>query len=395
MNRKILFVDDEENVLRGFERTLRSQFEMDTAVGTQQGLAAVASRGPYSVVVSDLRMPGMDGVQFLSEVRKSSPDTVRLILSGNGDFDSVVAAVNEGSIFQFLTKPIPADQLRNTLNTALKQHQLIIAERELLEETLNGSLRVMTEVLSIVNPMAFGRASRIRAYTRQMAQHLQLTNTWEFDLAAMLSQIGCIAVPPEILEKMEARMPLSKEEKESFISHPIVGHDLIYKIPRLGEVAEIVRHQMTPLRDLRALKISETIAVGAQMLLIANLFDEKVSRGSAPASALNYMRERAETYQASVVSALEQAEVGTVEMAVKEVFLSQLKPGMIVHEDIRAMNGLFLVGKGHDISQALVARLGNFARTAGVVEPFLVLVPVAAAAGSAPERSLREQLVPT
>ena len=174
MNRKILFVDDEENVLRGFERALRSQFEMETAVGSQEGLAALASRGPYAVVVSDLRMPVMDGIQFLAEVRKSSPDTVRLILSGNGDFESVVASVNEGSIFQFLTKPCPPDKLRSVLGIALKQYQLITAERELLEETLNGSIGMLTEVLSVVNPLAFSRASRIRTYVRHMANELQL-----------------------------------------------------------------------------------------------------------------------------------------------------------------------------------------------------------------------------
>jgi CheY-like chemotaxis protein len=376
MSHRILFVDDEENILRGFERTLRSQFEMETAVGAQEGLAAVASRGPYAVVVSDLRMPGMNGVQFLSEVRKSSPDTVRLILSGNGDFESVVASVNEGSIFQFLTKPCPAEKLRNALNTALKQYDLITAERELLEETLNGSVGMMIEVLSVVNPLAFSRASRIRAYVRQMANQLRLPNLWEFDLAAMLSQIGCIAVPPEILEKVDAQMTLSKEELRTFTSHPSIGHSLISKIPRLEVIAEMVRYQLTPLRDLRDPKISDVVAVGAQMLMIAMFFDERVSRGGPPAAALKYMRERPETYQASTVSAIEMAEVSTVELAKKAVSLRDLKAGMVVQDDIRAKNGLFLVGKSQVISEVLLARLRNFAITTGLVEPFQVLAPV-------------------
>jgi DNA-binding response OmpR family regulator len=381
MTHRILFVDDEENILRGFERTLRSQFEMDTAVGARQGLAAVADRGPYAVVVSDLRMPEMDGIRFLAEVRKSSPDTVRLILSGNGDFDSVVASVNEGSIFQFLTKPCPADKLRSALGTALKQYDLITAERELLGKTLNGSVAMMTEVLSVVNPLAFSRASRIRDYVRQMANQLKLPNVWEFDLAAMLSQIGCIAVPPEILEKVDARMTLTKEESGTFISHPATGHSLISKIPRLGVIAEMVRHQMTPLRELRDPKISDVVAIGAQMLMIAIFFDERVSRGGPPASALKYMRERPEMYQASAVSAIETAKVSTVELAVKTVSLRDLKPGMIVQDDIRAKNGLFLVGKSQVISDVLLARLRNFAVTAGLVEPFHVLAPVVPFAG--------------
>jgi response regulator RpfG family c-di-GMP phosphodiesterase len=391
MNQKILFVDDEENVLRGFERALRSQFELETAVGAQEGLAAVASRGPFAVVVSDLRMPVMDGIQFLAEVRKSSPDTVRLILSGNGDFDSVVASVNEGSIFQFLTKPCPPDKLRGVLSTALKQYQLITAERELLEETLNGSIGMMTEVLSVVNPLAFSRASRIRTYVRHMANELQLPNTWEVDLAAMLSQIGCIAVPPEILDKVNARMVLSKEEQDTFTAHPSIGGDLITKIPRLAAIAEIVRHQMTPLRDLRDPKISDVVAVGAQMLLVAISFDETVSRGGSQASALKFMRDRPEVYQARLVTAIETAQVSTIKLMVKTVPLRDLRPGMIVHEDICAQNGLFLVAKGQVLSEALLARLSNFKRTVGLVEPFLVKVPEAPSLAS--EQVRGEQVV--
>jgi DNA-binding NtrC family response regulator len=167
MNRKILCVDDEENVLRAFERNLRLHFEVETAVGPIAGLSAIAARGPYAVVISDLRMPEMDGIQFLATVRKQSPDTVRLILSGNADLQAAIAAVNEGSIFQFLTKPCPVDKLRSAIDGALKQYQLIIAERELLEHTLNGSVSMMTEVLSVVSPLAFSRSSRIRRYPRR------------------------------------------------------------------------------------------------------------------------------------------------------------------------------------------------------------------------------------
>jgi DNA-binding NtrC family response regulator len=105
MNRKILFVDDEENVLRAFERNLRPHFEIATAVGPAAGLSAIAGHGPYAVVISDLRMPGMDGIQFLTAVGKESPDSVRLIISGNADLQAAIAAMNEGGIFRFLTKP--------------------------------------------------------------------------------------------------------------------------------------------------------------------------------------------------------------------------------------------------------------------------------------------------
>jgi CheY-like chemotaxis protein len=319
----------------------------------------------------------MDGIQFLSEVRKRSPDTVRLILSGNADLDAAIAAVNEGSVFQFLTKPCPADKLRGALDAALKQYQLIIAERELLEETLNGSVGMLTEVLSVVNPLAFSRGSRIRSYVGHMATKLRLPNLWEFDMAAMLSQIGCIAVPPDILEKFYARKELSEDEEKSFTSHPSVGRSLVAKIPRLEVIAEIIGHQMTPLRDLRDPKISDVVAMGAQMLMIAIHFDERVSSGSSPVSVLKFMRERPEIYQPSLVAVIETAEVTATGQELRSVSLRELHSGMIVNEDIRSKSGLFLVAKGQLISEALIARLRNFGKTVGVVEPFAVLVSVA------------------
>src|SRR5688572_30779220 len=74
MSDAILFVDDEANVLEGFKRQLRKEFTLDTAIGPEEGLQAIAERGPFAVVVSDRQMPGMDGVEFLSQVRERSPD---------------------------------------------------------------------------------------------------------------------------------------------------------------------------------------------------------------------------------------------------------------------------------------------------------------------------------
>src|SRR5581483_11095924 len=241
------------------------------------------------------------------------------------------------------------------------------------------------------NPLAFSRASRIRKYVRHMATELRLANLWEFDLAAMLSQIGCIAVPSEILEKVNARKALSKEEEETFRSHPSIGCSLVAKIPRLGVVGEIIRNQMIPHRDLRDPNIPDVVAVGAQMLMIAIYFDETLSRGGFAESALKVMGDRPEVYQPSLVAAIKTAEISAVELAVKTVNLRDLQPRMVLHEDISAKNGLFLVAKGHVVSEALIARLQNFARTLGINEPVTVLAPVSQPV--LPERLRREQLV--
>ena len=101
----ILCVDDDPNILEAYRRQLRKEFRVETAIGPEEGCRKIESSGPYAVVVSDLQMPNMNGIQFLTKVREQSPDTVRMLLTGNADLNAAVEAVNQGQIFRFLTKP--------------------------------------------------------------------------------------------------------------------------------------------------------------------------------------------------------------------------------------------------------------------------------------------------
>ncbi|HUL31620.1 MAG TPA: response regulator, partial [Thermodesulfobacteriota bacterium] len=119
MENKILFVDDDANLLASYERQLRKQFPIETSLGVKEGLVAIKERSPYAVVVSDLRMPEMDGIQFLSKVREITPDTVRMMLTGYADLQNTIDAVNEGNIFRFLTKPCSPETLVKSLSAGI------------------------------------------------------------------------------------------------------------------------------------------------------------------------------------------------------------------------------------------------------------------------------------
>src|SRR5579871_4093169 len=134
MSERILFVDDEVAALDGYRRLLHRNFQIDTAVGAAEGLHKIAESGSYAVVVSDMRMPDMDGAAFLAMVRKVAPDTVRLAITGYADMETAGRAINEGNIFRFLTKPCEKDTLTVGLMAALEQHRLVNAEKELLEK---------------------------------------------------------------------------------------------------------------------------------------------------------------------------------------------------------------------------------------------------------------------
>lgn len=136
---KVLFVDDEQAVLDSLRRGLCRAYTVTTARGPEEGLRTVETDGPFAVVVSDLRMPGMDGVHFLKKVREISPLTVGIMLTGHGDLTAAMQAVNEGHIFRFLTKPCPIPSLSQALDAGLEQYRLVAAEKQLLRVTLENA----------------------------------------------------------------------------------------------------------------------------------------------------------------------------------------------------------------------------------------------------------------
>jgi DNA-binding NtrC family response regulator len=121
---RILIVDDDELLLDGLKRQLRSRFEVTTATGGKQALKLVMSQDPYAVIVSDLRMPEMDGVTLLYLVHQAAPDTVRVLLTGKADLESATSAINEGNIYRLLHKPCPTRMLLRALEAAVEQYRL-------------------------------------------------------------------------------------------------------------------------------------------------------------------------------------------------------------------------------------------------------------------------------
>jgi response regulator RpfG family c-di-GMP phosphodiesterase len=131
---KILFVDDEPLVLDGLKRMLHNEYVISTAVGGEDGLRAIRDNGPYAVVISDMRMPGMNGAEFLSQVRQTWPETVRMLLTGYTDINAAIDAVNEGNIFRYLTKPCEKKVLVEAINIGLAQYSLNTTEKMLVKK---------------------------------------------------------------------------------------------------------------------------------------------------------------------------------------------------------------------------------------------------------------------
>jgi response regulator RpfG family c-di-GMP phosphodiesterase len=378
MDGKILFVDDDVNILSAFKRQLRTLYDIDTAQGGTAGLEKLRTESPFAVVVADLRMPGMDGVQFLSKAKEISPDSVRMMLTGHADLGAAINAINEGSIFRLLTKPCAHEALITSLNDALKQYRLVTAERDLLEKTLGNTVKLLIEVLSLTNPMAFSRTLRLRRIVRQVTIQLKTKDSWQHELAAMLSQTGCVTLSSEILEKIYAGVPLSKNEQSLFASHPMIGYKLLVNIPRLEIVASIIKDQQKHFEEYPTQFESgeaRKIAQGAQILKVALDYDQLIHNDVPHSEAVKLLKGKPRQYNPEIVNALGDKEIITGGWLFKMVDSESAEIGMIVDEDIYAKDGDLVMAKGQEMSMASVERLQQLAKGIGVVEPFRVLIP--------------------
>lgn len=375
---KVLFVDDDINILEGFRRQLRNTLAMETAPGGKEGLEVLTREGPFSVIVSDLRMPGMDGVQFLSRAREIAPESVRILLTGYAELETAIDAINQGNVFRFLTKPCKAQDLLKAIFDGVRQYDLVTAERELLENTLRGSVKVLSEILQLINPEAFGRASRIRHYARAVAKRMRADNLWQLDTAASLSQIGCVILPQDALRKLYIGEELNSEESQLFSMHPFVASDLLANIPRMEAISEIIAFQQknfdgsgVPAQDCKG----ENIPLGARILRVILDFDTLLAKDHDRFAAVEQLKTRQGLYDPGVLSAL--AEVIKTEASFTKESLGacQLCDGMVLAKDVFLQNGRLLAPRGYKVNLTLRERLKSFSENPGIKEPIAVLVP--------------------
>jgi response regulator RpfG family c-di-GMP phosphodiesterase len=375
---RVLFVDDEPNLLAAVARVLRTtEFEVKTTSDGAAALDLLRSDGPFAAIVSDLRMPRMDGVTLLRTARTFAPDTVRLLLTGQADLEGAISAINEGSVFRFITKPCPSLVLQMNLRAAAEQYRLVTAERVLLEQTLHGSIKALTDVLALVSPTAFGRAGRLRQTVKALIASLGIRDWWHVEVATMLSQIGCVILPPSTLEKLYHGGQLSVEERAMTARMPAVAEQVLGHIPRLEPVLEILRYQFknyvgtgTPEGQIAG----QAIPWGARVLRLATDLDALESGGSSIAAALDTLRTRTGAYDPAIIEALAGLRGSAPRSEARPVSLDGVRPGMVLAQDVRTRNGLLLVARGQEVTASLLQRLHNFSLLPGIQEPIQVEV---------------------
>ena len=380
---RILFVDDEPHILDALRRQLRREFAVETAVGAAKGLFALRAAEPFEVIVSDYLMPGINGAQFLTAARKATPDATRMLLTGHTSLSDAAAVVNDGQVFRMLLKPVDQETMAAALRDCVAQYRLVVSERELLEQTLRGSVKALTDVLSLASPAGFGRASRMRLMAAAVLDEVEVPDRWAVELAVEMSQLGAVSLPPAVAADLDSGAPLTAAEQAMVDRIPEVSVQLIAGIPRLAPVAEAIRHGRKGFDgsgepDDRV--SGERIPFGGRLLRLIQDHDALMMQGFPPTTAVTILRADPQPYDPALLNAL-----GTAAMTLSElihgVHMADLQIGMILAAPVASRSGVLLVSPGQVITEGLLTRLRNFAALEdGVTEPLMVLDELGAGA---------------
>ena len=371
----VLLVDDEPNVLSGYTRQLRKRLNIETAPGGEEALELFRQGESFAVIVSDMKMPKISGIDLLNQVKVFSPTTIRMMLTGYADINNAMEAVNKGNVFRFLLKPCEPEVLYSSIMDGIRQYRLQNAEKELLEKTLTGSIKILTEILALLHPEAFGRSVRVARLAVQIGEQMDFPNIWSLETAAHLSQIGLLMLPPESVEKLFRNEKLAGEEKQLFDMHPFITADLLKNIPRMASVTDIISYQEKrfdgggiPINTI----VGNEIPLGSRILKAALDYDQMTSSGYSPEKALLEMDDRKGWYDQAVLDSIAIVTKIRDTWRSLEVTLRQLKEGMILSRNVTMLNGRMLVPAGQTISNLMIRRLYNFHKHHGVKQPIFI-----------------------
>ncbi|QXD16385.1 response regulator [Rhodocaloribacter litoris] len=415
---RLLLVDDEENILHALHRLLRKQYEVHTTTSPEEALDRVREQS-YAVLLSDQRMPGMDGTELMARAREHAPDTIRIILTGYADIHAVIRAINEGAIYRFLTKPWNDDELQATLRQAVAQYELVQENQRLLSLTeeqnqkleafnrtlrqkvmertrqvtelnqsltksFRGTIEVLSQLADMHSPALSKHAKRVTALACMIGERLRLGSEqlFQLEVAATLHDIGKITMDPNLLKQPYAQM--KAHDRAVLMTHATRGAALVQMIPNLEEAARYVRHHHEHYGGGGFPKRLEgnQIPLGSRIIAVADAFDNALNGRSSfqkttPEQALKYVRDNTPTlfdpYLVDILITCILQENRPINHAMEvEVGLFDLKPGMVLARDVRSIRGILLLEKHQVLDEGFINRLHAYHETEPIIDGILV-----------------------
>lgn len=369
----ILVVDDDPFICKLLARMLASlgYCQVTTHCTGLQALKWIDVRGNApDLILTDINMPEMNGYQFCVQFkeREVAHDIPVIFISTIDSTAEIVKAFECGGN-DYITKPFRIEEVKARVETQLKLRMMMLAERELLEKTLTGTVSMLVNLMNLSLPPGMNRVVKVTKIIAYMTGSLGITDTWQYEMAASLFQIGCITLPTVVLSKVAAGLHLSAAEEKLYQQHPAIGRRLLANIPRLEAVAEMIGRQRESANNVSA---RDPVQLGARLLHIAFDMANLIDSGMPVDKVIETLRSSPQVYDPGLLATLGQ-QVSTGSNGVMQVPLKRLRPGMVVDEDVYTLNGVLLISQGEQLTGVTIERLNNFARLYGVKDSVRVI----------------------
>jgi DNA-binding response OmpR family regulator len=368
----IMIVDDNLANLKLLEDTLRQQgYEVGSFPCGRLALSA-ADQEPPDLILLDIQMPEMTGYEVCARL-KSSARLARIpviFLSALNALEDKVTGFQSGGV-DYISKPFQFEEVQARVATHLELWRAQQAEHDLLEGTLSGIVGTLWELVQLTSPVLALRSRAVRDIVLWMTKRMGIKNPWQYELAATLCLVGCIALPDEVFERAYCGQDLSPDEEQMFHAHPQRAARLLSNIPRLEVVARIIQGQQTP--DAEP-SVTPQAREGAYMLHLALEFDRRIHRGVTLRSALAELRV-SPRFDRGMLDAIEGYSPKQAEFEVLQLPIRELRAGMALERDVLSNGNMLILKGGTVLTETWVERLANFAKSRGVAEPLEVRVP--------------------
>jgi CheY-like chemotaxis protein len=365
----ILIVDDiPENLRLLAEMLQRANYSPRPVLS---GAAAIKLLGRQTVdlILLDINMPEMDGYEVCSYLKRDPKlkHIPVIFLSAAQDTSAKVQAFAAGGV-DYITKPFQFEEVQARVETHLRIRRLQIAERQLLDRTLGGTVQLLVDCLQVASPRAFGRSARLKRYMDFLAYHNHPKQRWMFRLAGSLAFIGCLALPDLLVERAFTRDDLDDIDRARFQRHANIGQRMLSEIPRLEVIADMLGKQY----EESFITPDSTLAErGAQYLRISRQVDQRVLEGESLNVIVSNLI-KTEPHDASVLTVLQKLTLNQMIGDVMEARVEDLEPGMILVKSIQTIDGTLLLPKDQQLSHVAIQRIKNFVKNERIRQTFVV-----------------------
>ncbi|MEP7383927.1 MAG: response regulator [Gemmatimonadota bacterium] len=352
---RVLCVDDDRHLLAGLELRLRRKFDVVTATSAADALASLDLASPFAVVISDMRMPNADGVTFLSAIRRVAPDTTRILLTGEATVSSAIAAVNRGSIFRILLKPIEAPDLIEVLNEAVAEHRERVRQQHMMEKALQYPLALFASALPAVAPALALQIARGRALSSVMMATAAPQHAWIADLTTTIVHVALAQLSPALARRWRTGDVLSRDQYDR-VCHAM--RDAITPLRAIHTAASVwsaVDSLLTvPEGDGgNAIRRPRTGAAGgslpARAVRLALDFEARLGNGTALEQVLTELHAQASDEEKVLVDALAASQVRGA-ASCRKIPLSEVRLRERMQHDVHRADGVLLLPKGHEVN---------------------------------------------